>query len=352
MDSLEALVDRTKSLRTLRTVIFYAVVIRCGGKLLWALYDKGPMRLLRDSHKSLVVKFFSALRYLPFVQRKINSEMSKVSSGLRKSLIENVEGMSNFVELPPEGLTDEVIIGHLQQLRSMGHTHWEEGKVSGTVYHGGDKITRLSAQAYEMFIWSNPLHPDVFPGVRKMEAEIISMVVKMYNGDSEACGTTTSGGTESILMACKAYRDWALKVKGITQPEIVVPQSIHCAFDKAAHYFGIKIIHVPVEERTRRADVARMRAAITSNTVALACSVPNYPHGACDDVIALSRLAQDYNIGLHVDCCLGGFLVPFMAKAGYDIPPFDFSVPGVTSISCDTHKFGFAPKGSSVIMYR
>ncbi|KAL6063333.1 Sphingosine-1-phosphate lyase 1 [Balamuthia mandrillaris] len=203
-----------------------------------------------------------------------------------------------------------------------------------------------------MFTWSNPLHPDVFPGVRKMEAEVIAMVVKMFNGNEEACGTTTSGGTESILMACRAYREWGKAVKGITKPEIVVPSSVHCAFDKACDYFGIKLVHVPVSKKTWSADIEAMRRAITSNTVALVGSAPSFPHGTMDDIQGLAALARRYNVGLHVDSCLGGFLVPFMAKAGYPLRPFDFRVPGVTSISCDTHKYGFAPKGSSVILYR
>jgi len=348
----QSFVEGHKRVRLLRDLIFLVVVVRCGGCLLWGLYDKGSARILRDAKQALVVNFFAALRYIPFVQRKIDSEIKDKLADVRKSIIpESPQGVVAHVELPEKGLSDEEILAELNQLQHVGNTDYREGKVSGTVYHAGKDITRISTKAYKLFIWSNPLHPDVFPGVRKMEAEIVAMVVKMYNGDAEACGTTTSGGTESILMACKAYREWAKKKKGITKPELVVPSSVHCAFDKACHYFGIKLIHIPINEKSGKVDLHKVRKAITSNTIALVGSAPNYPHGVIDDIQGLAALARRYKIGLHVDCCLGGFLLPFMQKAGFPVAPFDFSVPGVTSISCDTHKYGFAPKGSSVVLY-
>jgi len=185
-----------------------------------------------------------------------------------------------------------------------------------------------------------------------MEAEVASMVLSMYNAPSSAGGFVTSGGTESLLMACKTYRDWAKAVKRINRPNMVVPDTIHAAFDKASEYFGIEMIKLPVDPVSFKADIAKMSKAINANTIMIAGSGPNYPHGIFDDIQALGKLAKKHNIGLHVDCCLGGFLVPFMQDAGYALPPFDFRVDGVTSISCDTHKYGFAPKGTSVIMYR
>jgi len=152
-------------------------------------------------------------------------------------------------------------------------------------------------------------------------------------------------------MACKTMRDWAYDTKGITEPEMVVPVTVHAAFDKAAHYFGIKIIHAPIDQNTGKVNISAVRRLISGNTIMIVGSAPSYPHGVIDDIQALGKLAVKYNIGLHVDSCLGGFLVPFMDEAGYPIAPFDFRVKGVTSISCDTHKYGFAPKGSSVVMY-
>jgi len=133
---------------------------------------------------------------------------------------------------------------------------------------------------------------------------------------------------------------------------MIVPLSAHAAFDKAANYFGIEIIHAPHDPITYKVDVRKLKKLINRNTIMIVGSCPNYPNGVIDDITELGKIAQQKGIGLHVDCCLGGFLAPFMEEAGFSIPPFDFRVPGVTSISCDTHKYGFAPKGSSIIMYR
>uniref|UniRef100_A0A2K6F0H0 Sphingosine-1-phosphate lyase 1 n=1 Tax=Propithecus coquereli TaxID=379532 RepID=A0A2K6F0H0_PROCO len=224
------------------------------------------------------------------------------------------------------------------------------GRASGTVYSGEEQLTELLVKAYGDFAWSNPLHPDIFPGLRKIEAEIVRITCSLFNGGPDSCGCVTSGGTESILMACKAYRGLAF-AKGIKTPEIVAPQSAHAAFDKAANYFGMKIVRVPLN-KMMEVDVRAMRRAISSNTAMLVCSVPQFPHGVIDPVLEVAKLAVKYKIPLHVDACLGGFLIVFMEKAGYPLEqPFDFRVKGVTSISADTHKYGYAPKGSSVVLY-
>jgi len=184
-----------------------------------------------------------------------------------------------------------------------------------------------------------------------MEAEVVSMVVNLYHGGPKACGTMSSGGTESILLACLAYRNRAQDLYGITAPELVIPVTAHAAFDKAGGYFNIKIIHIPIDEQTRKVDLAALRRAITRNTIAVVGSAPSFPHGIIDDIQGIAQIAERAKVPLHVDCCLGGFLLPFMDKAGYPIAPFDFRIKAVTSISCDPHKFGFTPKGSSVIMY-
>jgi sphinganine-1-phosphate aldolase len=234
------------------------------------------------------------------------------------------------------------------------------GKLSGAVYHGGDDMEKVIVAAYQRYCVSNPLHPDVFPTIRKMEAEIVSMCLRMYN-NPEGAGTMTSGGTESIIMSMKTHRDWARAVKGITEPEIILPASAHAAFDKGAQYLGIKVHSVPVDTFTRKADMKRVKRAINANTIMLVGSAVNFPDGNQDDIAALGVLAQKHKTGLHVDCCLGSFIMPFLEKSGlsegekngkFKLQPFDFRVPGVTAISCDTHKYGFAPKGTSVIMYR
>ncbi|KAM8924582.1 sphingosine-1-phosphate lyase 1 [Pelodytes ibericus] len=289
------------------------------------------------------------LRRLPFIGSQIQSKLNKALDEMSKSMVK--EGLNYVHALPQTGLRQEQVMEKLKQYSAMGHVSWKTGKVSGTVYSGEEKLTQLLVKVYGEFAWSNPLHPDVFPGVRKMEAEVVRMTCTLFNGYADACGTMTSGGTESILMACKAYRDMALE-KGIKYPEIVAPVSAHAAFDKAASYFGMRMVHVPLDKRTMQVDVKAMRRAISKNTAMLVCSAPQFPHGIIDPIEEVAKLALKYQIPFHVDACLGGFLIAFMEKAGFPLKPFDFRVKGVTSISADTHKYGYAPKGSSVVLYR
>lgn len=177
------------------------------------------------------------------------------------------------------------------------------------------------------------------------------MTLNLFHGGPDGCGTMTSGGTESILMACKAYRDFAKAKRGITEPEIVVPVTAHAAFDKACYYFGIKLVHIPVDPVTFRSVPAAMEAAINRNTIALVSSAPSYPQGVIDPITDVAAIALKHGIPFHVDCCLGSFCIAFAEAAGYPKQLFDFRVPGVTSISVDTHKYGFAPKGSSIVLY-
>lgn len=205
--------------------------------------------------------------------------------------------------------------------------------------------------ASSKFAVANPLHPDLFPFVRKMEAEVVAMTVSLYNGGPGACGTLSSGGTESILLACKAYRDRARALRNVRHPEIIAPITIHAAFEKAAAYFDMTLVHVPIDPQTMQCDINAVRAAITSDTVLIAGSAPSFPHGAIDPIVELAALAQRHGIGFHTDCCLGSYLMPFLSAMGRKVPRFDFSVPGVTSISCDLHKYGFTTKGVSCVMY-
>ncbi|KAI9849069.1 MAG: hypothetical protein M1830_007247, partial [Pleopsidium flavum] len=234
----------------------------------------------------------------------------------------------------------------------MEHTKWEDGRVSGAVYHGGDDLIKLQSEAFRRFSVANPIHPDVFPGVRKMEAEIVAMVLAMFNAPTGGAGVTTSGGTESILMACLSARQKAYAERGVTEAEMILPETAHTAFRKAGAYFKIKVQLVACPAPSYRVDLRSVARLINSNTVLLVGSAPNFPHGITDDIPNLSRLALRRKIPLHVDCCLGSFLVPFLEQAGFDHEMFDFRLKGVTSISCDTHKYGFAPKGNSTVLYR
>ncbi|KAJ9108577.1 hypothetical protein QFC19_002293 [Naganishia cerealis] len=297
----------------------------------------------------------SLLLRLPSSRAKLIAELAQTRRQLELKLVpleESLpEGLHYQATLPLEGKSAEWLKQEMDRLQSMEKTDVKEGRVSGAVYHGGKEINEVILEATSRAILSNPLHPDIFPGIRKMEAEIVSMCLNLFNNPHGA-GTTTSGGTESILMACKTYRDWARATKGITRPEMIIPASAHAAFWKASDYFGIKLHVVPVHPLSRKADVPRMSRAINPNTIMLVGSAPNFPDGAVDPISDLAKLAKQHKLGLHVDCCLGSFLMPFLKRVDRDLPDFDFSVDGVTSISCDTHKYGFCPKGSSVIMYR
>jgi sphinganine-1-phosphate aldolase len=279
------------------------------------------------------------------------SPFADLYAELEKSLKPYRGKALSFTRIPERGYAREEILREMERLQAIEAARWQAGKVSGAVYHGDSAHIELMNRVYALHSQSNPLHADIWPSTTKFEAEIVAMTARMPNAPEGACGTVTSGGTESILLAMKTYRDWARETKAVTAPEIIAPTTAHAAFDKAAQYFGLRMIRIPVGADFR-ADVAATRAAITPNTIALIGSAPPFPHGIIDPIEELSELAREHHIGFHTDACLGGFLLPWAEKLGYPVPPFDFRLPGVTSISADTHKYGYAPKGTSVILYR
>lgn len=315
-----------------------------------ALWVKGFLFQQESLTSRIKKQCFRLIRKIPFVGGAIQSQLNKALDDMSASLFTLKEGMSYTTELPSKGLSQAKVMEKIKEYDTLNEVKWDKGLVSGAVYWGDESLTNLLVKVYGDFAWSNPLHPDIFPGVRKMEAEVVRMACTLFHGGPNSCGTVTSGGTESILMACKAYRDIAYE-RGVKHPEILAPVSVHAAFDKAAHYFGMKLVHIPLDNKTMKVDVKAMRRAISKNTAMLVCSAPQFPHGIIDPIEEVAKLAVRYNIPMHVDACLGGFLIVFMAKAGYPLAPFDFRVKGVTSISADTHKYGYAPKGSSVILY-
>jgi len=294
---------------------------------------------------------FRMARLLPMVRKQVETEMIKVKAGFEKELLEPVGHLSDLVSLPQKGLSKEEVIAKTKLYMDVGEFDWKKGSHSGTVYYGSSDLTDLMTEVYGMALWSNPLHPDAFPGVRKMEAEVVRMACDLFDGGKDSCGCVTSGGTESIILAMKAYRNYAREVKGIENPVIVCPFSAHAAFDKAADILGIGIRHVRVDPETQKVDIAAMKRAICGRTCVLVGSAPQFAHGSIDNIEEIARLGLKYNIPVHIDACLGGFVIAFMKEAGYPLAPFDFSVPGVTSISADTHKYGYAAKGTSVVLY-
>ncbi|KAL0114158.1 hypothetical protein PUN28_011460 [Cardiocondyla obscurior] len=295
---------------------------------------------------------FKLARYVPSIRDRINKELTNVNDTFEKDVVRRLKEASFIIELPKSGLNNEEILNLVKQFVHLGDYDWKGGRVSGAVYRHNDELAQLMGNVYAIASYTNPLHPDIFPGICKMEAEVVRIACHLFNGDEAACGTMTTGGTESILLACKAYRDYARDVKGIRKPEIIMPVTAHAAFDKAAQYLNIKICCIPVDPKNFTVCIRTMRKSITKNTIMLVGSAPNFPYGTLDDIAAISELGVKYGIPVHVDACLGGFLACFMSDAGYALPPFDFSLPGVTSISADTHKYGYAPKGSSLILYR
>lgn len=309
---------------------------------------------LCDEEKSLwqrlKIATFKAIRSVPFVKNKIKTEMAKARKLIEKSFIAPNPGELYHLALPEKGLSYDELMVVLDNIDKLETIDWKKGYTSGCTYNCNEHLTKVASDVYGRYCWTNPLHPDVFPQVRKMEAEVIQWTVNLFNGGPEACGCLTSGGTESIVMAMKAYREVGYS-KGIKFPEIICSKATHPAFDKAADLLRMKITHVPCDPLTRKVNLRAMSRAIGSNTVVLVASAPHFPHGIIDPVEEIAKLARKHRVGVHVDSCLGGFLVPFMERAGFPLDPFDFRVEGVTSISADTHKYGFSPKGSSVVLY-
>jgi glutamate/tyrosine decarboxylase-like PLP-dependent enzyme len=259
--------------------------------------------------------------------------------------------MLNFREIPESGMEKGLILKEIEHVISRESEKWKAGKVSGAVYHGGADHIDFSNKVTSIASQNNPLHPDIWPSSLKFEREIVAMVSRMLHGDEYVRGSITSGGTESILLAVKTYRDMAKENKGIEKPELIFPKSAHAAFEKACQYFGVKPVVTDLK-KDFSADAAEIKEKVTNNTIGIVASAPCFPYGVIDPIAEISKIAGDKKIPLHVDACLGGFLLPWAKEMGADIPDFDFLLPGVTSISVDTHKYGFAPKGTSVVLYR
>ncbi|MDX2001852.1 MAG: aspartate aminotransferase family protein [Chitinophagales bacterium] len=252
----------------------------------------------------------------------------------------------------PQKGTDAASIKEQLANAAANDKNWRRGRTFSLVFYPGDEVSEVSKQAYLAFSYENGLNVSAFPSLRKFETEVVAMSIALMNGDADVVGNMTSGGTESILCAVKTAKNKWAKENADTIPEVIVPQSAHPAFDKACDYFGLKLVHVPVDKQTLRADVAAMEKAITPNTVMIVGSAPSYPHGLIDPIEDLAKVAQKHHLLFHVDACVGGYALPFVERLGYPVPKFDFRVPGVTSISMDLHKYGYATKGASVVLYK
>jgi sphinganine-1-phosphate aldolase len=261
-----------------------------------------------------------------------------------------------YRRLPEAGVDRERLLATVSEISEREDAPAAAGKISGSLYHGGEEHFAFLAEVYRHFAHANVLQRDMYPSATKFEGEIVSMTLGLLNGDAAdgegdaPCGVLTSGGSESLISAMLVYRERG-RERGVAEPEVVMPATAHVALLKGAHYLGVKAIQTPVTGELR-ADAEAVAAAIGPRTVALVGSAGTYPHGAIDPIAELSELAVEHDVGLHVDGCLGGFILPWAERLGHEVPPWDFRLPGVTSISADTHKYGYAPKGTGVLLYR
>ena len=434
-----------------------------GALTLWTVY-RLAMYAFNNTHEfssfSVIARNvkdfgYNMIKNLPVVLEQIAKEQNKLECELEHDIKSKARAIDHVnVRLPSDGLPARKILQLMETETKKENVIWQEGRVSGAVYHGISEHQDLLNKAFSLYSISNPLHPDIWPSAMKFESEIIKMVATMVDGsagsisgesdggyyhhNSNVCGCTTSGGTESIILAIKAHRDYYRDVKGITEPQLIACTSAHAAVNKACDMLGIKLVHVPMDEAPTytytssvwdntvkqggyRMSIKHTIEAINSNTIMIYSSAPSYPQGVIDDIPTLSRIAQRFGVGLHVDCCLGGFVLPFAKMLqrervqpklteqtdvirqsrrdsapvqasglrgrarssnrrsssggarnsvstpiasglnlaeheesyfyGQNIPDFDFGLPGVSSMSVDTHKFGFALKGASVVLY-
>ena len=256
------------------------------------------------------------------------------------------------MKIPQKGKAKEEIFNTLNSYKEMD-LDWQSGKVLGYVYDPGEEVKAVSNEAYVLYLSENGLDPTTYRSLLRLENEVVGMVAGLLQGDSETVGNFTFGGTESLILAVKTARDMARATRPeITRPEMVMPITAHSSFYKAGHLLNVKPVVVPVDGTSFRADPGAMRDAVTDNTILLVGSAPSFAHGVVDPIPAIGALALEKDLLFHVDACVGGFQLAYMRKLGYHVSGFDLSVPGVTSLSVDLHKYGYASRGASIILYK
>ncbi len=252
--------------------------------------------------------------------------------------------------LPAQGRNPQAILDELAQY-GLQDPAYKDGRLWSLVYYLDDDYSTFLGQAYQAYAPANGLNPTAFKSLKRFESDIIATTAELLHGTPGVCGVVTSGGTESCLMAVKTYRDMARAQRGVRQPEMVLPVTAHVAWFKASEYFDVKVRLLPLDAQLH-ADVAQLERLLNRNTVMVLGSAPEYPHGSIDPIAAMGAITQRRQMPLHVDACVGGFILPFMEMNGVALPAWDYRVPGVTSISADLHKYGYASKGASTITYR
>lgn len=254
------------------------------------------------------------------------------------------------MKIPSEGTSREAILDRMRALRG-GDANAAEARLFSLVYPTRPDVTDLAKEAFTAFFSENALNPMAFPSLRAMESDVIAMTLGLLHAPGGATGSMTSGGSESLLLAVKTARDWARATRPeIAAPELLLPVSAHPALFKAAHMLDVRPVAVPLRPDFG-ADVDAAHALASDRTILVVGSAPQYPHGVLDPIPELAAIARARGVLCHVDACFGGFMLPWVERLGRQLAPWDFRVPGVTSISADVHKYGYAAKGASTILY-
>jgi sphinganine-1-phosphate aldolase len=252
---------------------------------------------------------------------------------------------------PENGLGRTEVLAALADMRARDPAI--DGRAFAFVYDAGEDARALTREAFAACMGINGLDPTVYPSARKIENAVVAWCRDMVRAPDDSVGTATAGGTESVMLAVKAARDHARRTRpGIEHPKMLLPETGHACFHKAAHYLGVEVVRVEVDPTTLRADASDARAKMNDDVILVVGSAPSYAHGVVDPIAELAEIAEERGVPMHVDACVGGWVLPFLREAGVEVPDFDFAVPGVTSLSLDLHKYGYAPKGVSVLLQR
>ena len=252
--------------------------------------------------------------------------------------------------LPEQGIPREALLAEMKE-RKARDANWRGARTFSLVFPAGDEVEEILHDACNLYLHENALNPLRFPSLREMEVDVVGDTADLLNAPEGSGGCLTSGGTESIVMAVYTARERARAERGVTEPVLVAPRTAHPAFAKAAKYLGLEHRQVPIDDDLR-ADLAEASRLIDERTALVVGSAPNYPFGTVDPIPELAGLAAARGISFHVDACVGGFLLPFWERLGEPVPPFDFRVDGVTTMSADVHKYGYCVKGASVLVHR
>lgn len=249
-----------------------------------------------------------------------------------------------------EGRAWSELRAEMQALKARDAAQWRTGRAFGVAYCAGIEILGIIEEAYAMYALDNARHHPAYASLKRYEDDVVAMTAALFRGD-RAVGNFVSGGTEGIFLAVKTSRDKARKERNVTAPRIVVPATAYPVWFQVGHYLDVEVVAVPTTPEFK-ADVAAMRSVIDRNTVLIMGSAPGYAYGVMDPIADLAALAAEHGVHMHVDACVGGYQLPYLARLGRDVPAFDFSLPGVTSIGTDLHKYGYCAIGSSVLLYR